>query len=224
MAHIAGLVAAGLHPNPCDYAHIVSSTTHKTLRGPRGGIIPSNDEEIMKKINKVVFPGVQGGPLEHIVLAKAVAFKEALSDEFKEYMDGIADLKPQEKLIYLNKYFRFQIYRLFTDIVLLWVEEGGNILEMSTHITNSSRECEEYLAFAESINRRKTLEVAILWLFSLAIIIALRIALTDFYDGLIKQPIFLVSVCLLMLIVLLSAFLLVRRITKIEIKGIENDE
>lgn len=86
MAHIAGIVAAGLHPNPCDYAHVVSSTTHKTLRGPRGGIILSNDEEIMKKINKAVFPGVQGGPLEHIVLAKAVAFKEALSDEFKEYM------------------------------------------------------------------------------------------------------------------------------------------
>ena len=86
MAHIAGLVAAGLHPNPCNYAHVVSSTTHKTLRGPRGGIILSNDEEIMKKINKAVFPGVQGGPLEHIILAKAVAFKEALSDEFKEYM------------------------------------------------------------------------------------------------------------------------------------------
>lgn len=89
MAHIAGLVAAGLHPNPVKYADIVTSTTHKTLRGPRGGIILTNDEELAKKINKVVFPGVQGGPLMHIIAAKAVAFKEALSPEFKEYQKQI---------------------------------------------------------------------------------------------------------------------------------------
>lgn len=89
MAHIAGLVAAGLHQNPCEYAHVVTSTTHKTLRGPRGGIILSNNEEIMKKINKTVFPGIQGGPLMHIIAAKAVAFKEALTDEYKEYMKQV---------------------------------------------------------------------------------------------------------------------------------------
>lgn len=89
MAHIAGLVAAGLHPNPCEYADIVTSTTHKTLRGPRGGIILTNSEELAKKINKVVFPGVQGGPLMHIIAAKAVAFKEALTPEFKEYQKQI---------------------------------------------------------------------------------------------------------------------------------------
>ena len=89
MAHIAGLVAAGLHPNPVDYAHIVTSTTHKTLRGPRGGIILTNDEELAKKINKVVFPGVQGGPLMHVIAAKAVAFKEALTPEFREYQKQI---------------------------------------------------------------------------------------------------------------------------------------
>ena len=89
MAHIAGLVAAGLHPNPCEYADIVTSTTHKTLRGPRGGIILTNSEELAKKINKVVFPGVQGGPLMHIIAAKAVAFKEALTPEFKEYQNQI---------------------------------------------------------------------------------------------------------------------------------------
>ena len=85
MAHIAGLVAAGLHQNPCDYADIVTSTTHKTLRGPRGGIILTNNEEIAKKVDKNVFPGIQGGPLMHVIGAKAVAFKEALSDEFIEY-------------------------------------------------------------------------------------------------------------------------------------------
>ncbi|OAA31376.1 serine hydroxymethyltransferase [Kosmotoga arenicorallina S304] len=89
MAHFAGLVAAGLYPNPVDFAHIVTSTTHKTLRGPRGGLILTNDEEIAKAINKSVFPGIQGGPLMHIILAKAVAFGEALKDEFKEYQQNI---------------------------------------------------------------------------------------------------------------------------------------
>ena len=89
MAHIAGLVAAGLHPNPVPYAHIVTTTTHKTLRGPRGGIILTNDEALAKKINSSVFPGQQGGPLMHIIAAKAVAFKEALSPEFREYANQI---------------------------------------------------------------------------------------------------------------------------------------
>ena len=85
MAHIAGLVAAGLHPNPIEYADIVTSTTHKTLRGPRGGLILTNDEELAKKINSSVFPGCQGGPLMHVIAAKAVAFKEALEPSFKDY-------------------------------------------------------------------------------------------------------------------------------------------
>ena len=89
MAHIAGLVAAGLHPNPVLYADIVTSTTHKTLRGPRGGIILTNSLDLAKKINKVVFPGVQGGPLMHIIAAKAVAFKEALTLEFNLYQTQI---------------------------------------------------------------------------------------------------------------------------------------
>ena len=87
MAHIAGLVAAGLHENPCKYADVVTSTTHKTLRGPRGGIILTNDEEIIKKINKVVFPGIQGGPLMHVIAGKAECFYEALQPEFKKYQN-----------------------------------------------------------------------------------------------------------------------------------------
>ncbi len=89
MAHIAGLVATGLHQNPCEYADIVTSTTHKTLRGPRGGIIMTNNEEIAKKIDKAVFPGIQGGPLMHVISAKAVAFKEALSPEFVTYQEQV---------------------------------------------------------------------------------------------------------------------------------------
>ena len=89
MAHIAGLVATGLHPNPCDYADIVTTTTHKTLRGPRGGMILTNNEEIYKKINSTLFPGIQGGPLMHIIAAKAVCFNEDLQPSFKKYSEQI---------------------------------------------------------------------------------------------------------------------------------------
>ncbi|MDT2748950.1 serine hydroxymethyltransferase [Streptococcus parauberis] len=91
MAHIAGLVAAGLHPSPVPYADITTSTTHKTLRGPRGGLILTNDEVIAKRINSAVFPGMQGGPLEHVIAAKAVSFKEALDPAFKDYAQAIID-------------------------------------------------------------------------------------------------------------------------------------
>lgn len=89
IAHIAGLVVAGEHPSPFPYADVVTTTTHKTLRGPRGGMILSNDEEIAKKINKAIFPGTQGGPLMHVIAGKAVAFKEALSDDFKKYQHQV---------------------------------------------------------------------------------------------------------------------------------------
>ena len=89
MAHIAGLVAAGLHENPVFYADVVTSTTHKTLRGPRGGLILTNNEEIIKKINKTIFPGIQGGPLMHVIAAKAQCFYEALQPEFKTYQEQV---------------------------------------------------------------------------------------------------------------------------------------
>src|SRR5690606_23088689 len=89
MAHIAGLVAAGVHPSPIPYADVVTSTTHKTLRGPRGGIILTNNEDIAKKIDKSVFPGEQGGPLMHVIAAKAVAFKEAMEPSFKKYQEQV---------------------------------------------------------------------------------------------------------------------------------------
>jgi len=91
MAHFAGLVATGIHPNPIPHAHIVTTTTHKTLRGPRGGMILTNDEDIAKKINSAVFPGYQGGPLMHVIAAKAVAFGEALQPSFKTYSRAVVD-------------------------------------------------------------------------------------------------------------------------------------
>ncbi len=91
MAHIAGLVAAGLHPSPVPYADVVTTTTHKTLRGPRGGLILCNDEEMAKKINKAIFPGTQGGPLMHIIAGKAVCLGEALKPEFKTYQQAVLD-------------------------------------------------------------------------------------------------------------------------------------
>ena len=103
MAHIAGLIAAGVHMNPVPYADVVTSTTHKTLRGPRGGLILTNSEELIKRINSAVFPYYQGGPLEHIIAAKAICFKEALSDDFKKYV---------RQLVENNKACRDELKRL----------------------------------------------------------------------------------------------------------------
>jgi glycine hydroxymethyltransferase len=102
MAHIAGLVAAGIHNSPMPHAHVVTSTTHKTLRGPRGGIILTNSEELFKKINSNIFPGIQGGPLEHVIAAKAVSFHEALLPEFTEYQKQVV-ANAQELATHLQK-------------------------------------------------------------------------------------------------------------------------
>lgn len=91
MAHVAGLVAAGVYPSPVPHAHVTTTTTHKTLRGPRGGLIMTNDEDIAKKINSAIFPGIQGGPLVHVIAAKAVCFKEAMEPGFKEYQQKVID-------------------------------------------------------------------------------------------------------------------------------------
>ena len=120
MAHIAGLVAAGLHQNPIPYAHVVTSTTHKTLRGPRGGIILTNDEEIIKKINKTVFPGIQGGPLMHVIAAKAQCFYEALQPEFKEYQKQV--ISNAQALCNTLKQEGFRIISDYTENHLMLVD------------------------------------------------------------------------------------------------------
>ena len=120
MAHIAGLVATGLHPSPIPYADVVTSTTHKTLRGPRGGIILTNNEEIIKKINKTIFPGIQGGPLMHVIGAKAQCFYEALQPEFKEYQEQV--LKNIKALSNILKEKGFRIISGGTDNHLILVD------------------------------------------------------------------------------------------------------
>ena len=125
MAHIAGLVAAGLHPNPMDYADIVTTTTHKTLRGPRGGMILTNDETIAKKVNSSVFPGCQGGPLEHVIAGKAVCFKEALDPSFKEYAKQI--IKNCQALANELKKLGFKLVSGGTDNHLILVDIFGSV-------------------------------------------------------------------------------------------------
>ncbi|KLO21013.1 serine hydroxymethyltransferase [Marinitoga sp. 1197] len=120
MSHFAGLVAAGLYPHPLEYAHVVTTTTHKTLRGPRGGMILTNDKEIYKLINKSIFPGIQGGPLMHVIAAKAVAFKEALSSEFKEYQAQV--VKNAKKLAEEMEKLGFRIVSGGTDSHLFLVD------------------------------------------------------------------------------------------------------
>ncbi len=124
MAHIAGLVATGLHPNPVPYADITTSTTHKTLRGPRGGLVLTNDEELSKKINSAVFPGIQGGPLEHVIAAKAVAFKEALDPSFKEYGEQVIK-NAQAMAKVFNQAPQARLVSGATDNHLLLVEVTG---------------------------------------------------------------------------------------------------
>ena len=120
MAHIAGLIAAGLHQNPCKYADVVTSTTHKTLRGPRGGIILTNNEEIAKKIDKTVFPGIQGGPLMHVIAAKAVCLEEALSTSFIDYQKQV--IKNAKVLCDVLKMEGFKIVTNGTDNHLILVD------------------------------------------------------------------------------------------------------
>lgn len=124
MAHIAGLIASGLHQNPVPYADVVTSTTHKTLRGPRGGLILTNDDALAKKINSAIFPGIQGGPLEHVIAGKAIAFKEALQPAFKEYSKQvIANAKIMARVF--NQAEETRLISGDTDNHLLLVDVSG---------------------------------------------------------------------------------------------------
>lgn len=125
MAHIAGLVAAGLHPSPIPYADVVTSTTHKTLRGPRGGLILTNSEEIIKKINKTIFPGIQGGPLMHVIGAKAECFYEALQEDFKEYIEQVIKNTQALSNILIEKGFRIVSGGTDNHLILVDVSSIG---------------------------------------------------------------------------------------------------
>ena len=138
MAHVAGLVAAGLYPNPVPFADVVTSTTHKTLRGPRGGIIlAAANPEIEKKLNSAIFPGIQGGPLMHVIAAKAVAFKEALSPEFKQYQQKVIENSRAMAAIFQKR--GYKIVSGGTDNHLFLVDLIDKNLILNRHITNSAQ-------------------------------------------------------------------------------------
>lgn len=136
MAHIAGLVAAKLHPNPCDYADIVTSTTHKTLRGPRGGIVLTNNQAIAEKLDKIVFPGIQGGPLMHVIAAKAVAFKEALDPSFVEY---------QKQVVLNAKAFADEFVKLHYHVVSGGTDNHLLLLEVKSKTGLTGKKAENLL-------------------------------------------------------------------------------
>ena len=136
MAHVAGLIAGGVHPSPIPYADVVTSTTHKTLRGPRGGIILTNSEDIIKKINRAVFPGIQGGPLEHIIAAKGICFEEALRPEFKEYA---------KQVIKNAKVFSEEFIKEGWKVISNGTENHMFVLDVYTSIGITGKEAEEEL-------------------------------------------------------------------------------
>ncbi len=127
MAHIAGLVATGLHPSPLPYAHVVTSTTHKTLRGPRGGLILTNNEDIAKKVDRAVFPGQQGGPLMHVIAAKAVAFKEALEPSFKNYQEQVVKNSKQLAKTFIELGYKVLTGGTDNHLILIDVKSKHNI-------------------------------------------------------------------------------------------------
>ncbi len=148
MAHIAGLVAAKLHPNPCDYADIVTSTTHKTLRGPRGGIILTNNEEIAKQVNRVIFPGIQGGPLMHIIAAKAAAFGEALTQEFIDY---------QKQVVKNSKVFATKFMELGYHVVSGGTDNHLILLDVLSKAKMSGKKAERLLGEANITCNKNTI-------------------------------------------------------------------
>ena len=136
MAHVAGLIAGGVHPSPFPYADVVTSTTHKTLRGPRGGLILTNSEDIIKKINRAVFPGIQGGPLEHIIAAKGICFEEAAKPEFKEYA---------EQIVKNAKAFSEEFKKAGWKIISNGTENHMFVLDVYSSIGVTGKEAEEEL-------------------------------------------------------------------------------
>lgn len=156
------------------------------------------------------------------LIAAFDATRTSVSDEFNEYLNSIEELNPHEKLLYLNKYFPLHIYQVFTDVIFLWEEQGGDILEMSTHVSNEIREIKEYVAFCQSVGKRKAIELGSLWLFSLAIVVVLRLSFNSTFNEILKQPMFVGAVCLLAALVLISLYLLVKRITHLEVRRTKN--
>ena len=142
----------------------------------------------------------------------------------KEILDSITDFNEEEKVAYLSKYFKFDLYNLFVDIIKLWNEEGGDVLKMSRHLINQARDKEEYLLRCQSLNKTKTVEFVILWSIALMILTALRFALSQFFSYIVKTIFYQVAIIVLLLFTLFSIFLLLHRIGHIDLEGWKDDE
>ena len=149
---------------------------------------------------------------------------ETADEGTKEIIDSIKDLSEQEKLSYLSKYFKFDLYHLFVDMVSLWNEQGGDILDMSCHLVEQVRLKEEYLLTCESLNKSKTVEFVVLWTIALVILTSLRFALSQFFDRISKTIIYQVAVVVVILFALLSIYILILRITNVNLEGWKDDE
>ena len=149
---------------------------------------------------------------------------ETADEGAKEIIDSIKDLSEQEKITYLSKYFKFDLYHLFVDMVSLWNEQGGDILDMSRHLVEQVRLKEEYLLTCESLNKSKTVEFVVLWTIALIILASLRFALSQFFDRISKTIIYQVEVVVVILFALFSIYILILRITNVSLEGWKDDE
>lgn len=149
---------------------------------------------------------------------------ETADEGTKEIIDSIKELSEQEKLSYLTKYFKFDLYHLFVDTVSLWSEQGGDILKMSRHLVDQVRLKEEYLLTCESLNKSKTVEFVVLWAIALVILAALRFALSQFFDRISKTIIYQVAVVVVILFALFSIYILILRITNVNLEGWKDEE
>lgn len=143
----------------------------------------------------------------------------AASDSLLDVLDGVQDMNENEKLMYLKRYFPFYSYQLFIDIILLWLEEGGNILEMSQYLINNLRSEEEYISYCEKTNKKTMFEFSVLWAFTLVILFVLRFVLSTFYELFTKQLLYIVGIGMVFVLALLSIEILTRKMVDIEIKG-----
>jgi len=153
------------------------------------------------------------------ILGAFESVENSCSDDYLDVIDGIKELPEVEKIKYLNKYFPFHIYRLFCDVIILWSEEGGDILKLSNYVVNQSREYEDYLLYCKSVEKRKLFELITLWVFTIVIVVVLKVSLTGSLQKLLQNIIFQASIFGLFILVLVSIELIMSKIMKLEIKG-----
>lgn len=149
---------------------------------------------------------------------------ETMSDQFKKDLAGVVELNEEEKVSYLTKYFKFHIYGLFVRLVNLWSEQGGDIIDMSSYLVNEARLLEEYIGESSRLAKKNIFEFATLWMFSLSIIVILRFALANFFDKIITQPMFPMSVLAVVILLLVTTHIAITRLTHLEIRGWNDDK